>query len=164
MVSVCFYLVGLILTAQVDNPSPSYRGKFIRTQMSDRVSNCLLVARIAEEENFNTPTLLAIAAVESGFVRGLVSRAGAKSLIGVMPGNLTCTKCTEKEMILEGIKVLDDFAEDNRHYGPPKTDCEWFARYNGGWRRKCNVYGRKVIYYRQKLCELPRFWDVCGAC
>lgn len=161
MLSLC--LVALSLTLPVDKEfHPSYANKFMGGAPT-KVKNCMRLAQLAKEMDAPVTLVLAIASRETGFKSGLVSSAGARGLLGVMPSNMRgrdkSAKLAWERRGIEILKFLLDY----------KTNlCDALAYYNAGGNGSCNGiggrYAASVMDRQTKLCLATGLDKDCTSC
>lgn len=148
MIDVCMFLVGML----PNGGSLTYNKNYARRAVP-RVQACLELADTAKKEGADVHLVLALAARESGFVTGLTSRAGAVSVMGIIPKY--CRTASGKKCRT---------AEDNRQHGiryitqltQQYDTCTALAKYNAGNAGACEgvggAYAEDVIETYEKLC------------
>lgn len=165
MLSICLMAVSLVLPVEKDFSS-SYAKHFMNSRHQERVLNCMLLAKIAQEQGQNAPLILAIASVESGFLSNQKSPVGALGLMGLMPSNIKDVpkdKRTKKVLVLRSMKILNNF----KVYG--KGDiCKTLAMYNAGMKGSCKGkgggYAKTVLDRWYKICFTWGREEECSDC
>lgn len=161
MLSLC--LVALSLTLPVDKEfHQSYASKFMRGAPT-KIKNCMELAKLAKEMDAPVTLVLAIASRETGFTKGLVSSAGARGLLGVMPSNMRGrNKSAKLAWERRGIEILMFLIE----YKPEL--CDALAYYNAGARGSCNGlgggYAADIMERQTKLCLASGLDKDCTSC
>ena len=132
MFVMCLYAVSLVLPT--GDISLGYQKKFLKSHPS-RVLNCMQVAKTAKKLNADIELAVAIASVETGFVSGLVSKAGARGLMGVMPSNMKGRPKTPESYLRRGVELMETVLDMR-----PRL-CDALAIYNAGLKGTCKGIG-----------------------
>jgi len=154
MIDVCMYLVGQIPR----DGSLSYNKKFVQQRVPALVSTCLDLAEQAARMDADVHLILAVALKETGFTTGIKSRAGAVSVMGVMPqycranGEL-CTTPTQWQA--HGIATVNKLTSTN-------TLCTALAKYNAGPLGHCE--GPGASYARNVMAIYVNICGIFGGC
>lgn len=144
MISVCLFIIGMI---PAEGLSPSYYKKFAKS-IPERAALCVDLYTLAEREQVDPLLVLAVASMESGFLRNQVSSAGARGPLGVMPSNMRHFKCPKRgcrgwDYAIRGVQILREIEEDAHESGVTDRLCMRLSKYNAGNKGSCKGVGGK---------------------
>jgi len=140
----------LLLTEIFQGASSSYAGKLEATYLN-RLSSCVeLMSATSEVGGLSMSLVASLAYQESRLDDRVVSSAGARSVMQVLP-KYACQKIKRKKncnYMREGLRVLKDWIKRS------KNITQALCRYNAGWQgcthRGAHRYAKSILR-RQKI-------------
>jgi soluble lytic murein transglycosylase-like protein len=148
VIDVCMFIVGTL----PQSTSLAYNKRYAARSVK-QVQTCLELAHQAAREGSDVFLVLAVAARESGFKQGIVSPAGAVSVMGIMPKYCRTAsggRCkTPADNRAHGIRYLTKLADEHEL-------CDALAKYNAGNDGACQgaggQYAQNVMDLYSRLC------------